>query len=153
PRDARAECSRWVSCESTVAATKVKERLPVTDPRTLDAADEDRVVAFDVGVHGRALDVRQGTLDERQGEIAQLELDTLELVEPSRGEAPRSLHLFSGQNVDGEAAALAQRGIALRLVIHADEYERRIEGHRRERAGGEAGRTMLGVARADDGDT
>src|SRR5712692_1531694 len=50
------------------------------------------------------------------------------------------------EDVDGEAAALAQGRIALALVIDADEHQRRLERHRGEGAGREARRSVVGIA-------
>ena len=118
----------------------------------LHAPDEDGVVALEVRAHRDALELHQRLVDERQAQRAHAERYPVELVEPGRGEPPRHHLLVAAQDVDGEPPALEERGIALRLVVHADQHEGWIEGHRAERARRETGGTPVAVAGRDDGD-
>src|SRR5437870_1315679 len=58
--------------------------------------------------------------------------------------------LTRAQDVDREAAALAQRREALGLVVHAHQHQRRLERHRGEGAAGEAGRMLVGIGGGHD---
>src|SRR5262245_43111389 len=62
------------------------------------------------------------------------------------------MFLVGVQDVDRKSPGTAERAVALRLVVDADQDQRRVEGDRRERAGRQADRTLIGVERGDHGD-
>ena len=104
------------------------------------------MIAFDVGAHRDALEVRQRAHHQRQPELAHRVGHPLELVEDlRRREAAGDGFLVRAEDVDGEAAVVAQGREALRLVIHADQDERRLQRDGGEGAAGEAGRTLVRI--------
>src|SRR6266545_1959555 len=104
-------------------------------------------------VDRRALELCERVVDERQAERTQRERHAVELVVDLRGGEPaRHGLLLEPQDVDGEHLAPDQRGVALRLVVHAYQDERWLERHRRERARGEPRRATVLIADSDDGD-
>src|SRR5258705_3522171 len=137
--------------QTIVAAAEIDQRVPSADARALDATDEDRVVALEVHVDGRALEVGERVVEERQAQRAQRERHALERVlDLGRGEPARDAFLVMTEYVDREPLARDQGRIALRLVVDADEDERRLERDRREGARGETGRPAVAVAHGDD---
>src|SRR5258708_1116512 len=101
----------------------------------VEGGEEDGGGGLEGVAHGHALGLGQGALDQRHAEVAQPVRHAVELVEPRRGEALRDRLLLEVEDVDREAAALEERGVALRFVGHADQDQRRVERDRAERAG------------------
>src|SRR5262249_3951892 len=125
PAAGTAGSSRLLASKPMIAAAVVQQRLAVTGVGRLDASDEDRVIPLDVGVYGLALELGQRTVDERHAEHSEPERHAVELVQARGGEATGDRLVLAVQKVDAEAAGLAQRRIALALMIDADQHERR----------------------------
>ena len=121
----------------------------------LDLTDEDRVIAGRIRVDRRALDLRQGILQDREPHDTGPIAGAFELFgAAARGrEAPRDLLVVQMQDVDREAAVGLKGLIALRGVRDAHEHERGIEGDGRDRAGGETGWMSRRIPRRYHGDT
>jgi len=97
-----------------------------------------------------ALQLGERALEERHAVTAELVWHAVELVEACRREASRHVFVSLAEEVHREAIAVAQRGIALRLVIDTHEDLRRIERDGAERAHRESRRTAVGVACGHD---
>src|SRR5262249_60929631 len=82
-----------------------------------DPAHQDRVVTGDVGAHGHALEVGDGGGDDGQAELAQAELDAVELVQAGGGGRARQGLLIHREDVDGETYALHAPRVTLVLWV------------------------------------
>src|SRR6202008_4019528 len=90
--------SRSVPGQPVVATAKVDERMADAHSRPLDSSDEDRVVTLEMNIDGRALEMRERVLEQRQAQLAQRERHSLELVLDLRGGEPaRDRLLVVGQ--------------------------------------------------------
>ena len=78
--------------------------------------------------------------------------DALELVLALAREDPGHVLLVVGQDVDAERARGFDLGPAGRGLAGAEPDERRVEGHREERAHGQAHGRLAGGVGGDDGD-
>src|SRR4029453_2033364 len=110
--------SRSSPGQTIVATAEINQRVPGADARALDATDEDRMVALEVHVDGRALEMGECVVEERQAQRAQRERHALELVlDLGRREPARHALLVVTEDVDRELLARDQGRIALRLVV------------------------------------
>ncbi len=119
-----------------------------------DLADEDGVIASRIGVDGRALDLGERVLEDGKPDGALAVRGALELLGAARRgcEAAGQLLVIEVQDIDREAAVSVKGLVALGGVGHADQDEGRVEGNRRDGAGGETGGLACGIPRRDHGD-
>ena len=136
----------------------VQQRLEsqvATGVGCLDLTDEDGVITGRIRVDRRALDLRQGILQDRQPHDTGPIAGAFELLGTAsrRREATGDLLVIQMQDVDRKSTVSLEGRITLRRVRHAHEHKRRIEGDRSDRAGGETGGLARRIPRRYHGDT
>src|SRR5215813_8417174 len=124
---------RLLVVDAAVLAAVVEQRMEAivaAGVSRLDAAHEDRVIARGIRVHDGALELGEGILEHGHAERAHPVAHGLELLRRMRAgpgrEACGDRLLVVGEDVDGEARAVGQGPIALRVVSDADQDQGRV---------------------------
>lgn len=117
-----------------------------------DLADEDGVVTAGMGSLVGHFEHRAAAGEDRGAAGAGLPGQADETVGRPGGEAVGEVHLRCREDVDGVVAGAAEGFQAVRVVIQAPEYQRRLERDGREGIDGQADRPAVRVERRDDGD-
>src|SRR5262249_43013814 len=113
--------------KAAVLAAVIEQRFARAVASLFDEPDENRVVPFNVPRHRPALELRERAVEERHAVLAERVRHAVELVHAGGREASRHVLVHVTQKVDGEACAVTQRRITLRLVVDAYEDLWRIE--------------------------
>ena len=100
-----------------------------------------------------ALDVRQRAVQQDEPARTLLVADAVEPLLAILREAPAHRLLVAREDVDRERGRGDEQAMHRRLVVDRQQYQRRLERHRREAVGGHAVGTPVGIARGDHGDT
>src|SRR5208283_4611884 len=138
--------------ELTVSAAEKQQRLALAGSfGLLDLGDVNRMVAaVDRGGHF-ALEISERTVEDRGAVRANFVTDPLEFVAAADRELARQRFLVAGQYIDGEDFALLEAGIALGLLVHANQGQRRNQRDRRKRVGSQAVQLTRAAPRRDHG--
>lgn len=118
----------------------------------LDTANEDGVVAADVGGFVGDLEHRAATGENRGAAGAGLPGQADETVGRPSGEAIGKIDLIGSEDVDRVVAGTTKGFETIRAVVEAPEHQRRIERDGGEGIDGQADRPAVGIECCDDGD-
>ena len=121
-------------------------------PAAFDLTDEDDVVAFGVLAAVEALEGGDAAIEQRRASRAFGEREAGPAVDAARREALGQGFLAGREHVDGVVASVGEHRHRAGRLAQAPEHQWRVERDRIERAGGQADRLAVVVARGDDGD-
>src|SRR5690348_13686142 len=113
--------------EGSVAATEEQQWFAVDRGRLLDLAEVDSVVASRVHRGELALDKSQRALQDCRAVGSGMVGDAFEFGAPAYRKAARDRFLVVGEDVHGEDFAFLEIGVALRLIVHRYQQQRRFE--------------------------
>ncbi|MCY1451230.1 hypothetical protein D9M71_680860 [compost metagenome] len=115
-------------------------------------AEHDPVVAAIHHLPLLALEARRAVGEQRRTALADLVIDTGELVFPRPGEVIGQVDLVGGKDVHREMAGLAEYLVAAGALVDAPENQRRVQRYGVETVGRHAGLGAGSAGGSDDGD-
>src|SRR3990172_9190903 len=117
----------------SVAATVEQKRFGFPGLGLLDLTNIYRVIAALVCGDDLAFEIGQHPVQDRRLIGAHAIADALEFISASGREPARKVFLVGGEKINREALTFFEAGIVLRLLVDADQYQRR---HQRSRGEG-----------------